>query len=625
MLFKLKDLFPDKNEDTKVEFLRFHETMLLMLHEMTTMRIGAYNALREWNVQTTLRFYLPAPISGIDILPLTLLNASYSRKGEPVLSREEEEKKKMQLLQSFDQVQARETDNKPPFGPDFRLELTELSPTFFQFCSNLCQMEEGIGFSFTDGFVRRALEKLMLLQMELLQSIGQYGALSKSYPWELRKVDFAACLRLLKCTANYARQKEGSVNDLLLHDFYDLMGICKTVLTLKVRRQEEVYLLAWEVIAQLAKDTYRVSPLMEKYHVFELLRDEFTVLYDLPMRGAEAGLDILHFSCTGHTSPYIIRMIPLLREPLLKVARVYAALDEKVRRANWTLTKSAMIYRTTVDSSYLVEDTVQLDIEDFVRTGKPLPSHYLEVKALVDTSKSEVNNSLAQDDISSDAISMTSTNVSFKTTEQPFTSPQKHVLMDTVGLSPIKDPFQSPMKVPANARFTNDKFDMDEWDEDINIESTGKQPGAYSHCGISTCGSLRFPENPQGHGHFNRVTASESLNMSLKLPAVDTDNDVLPITKLSARDKGLRDVVEYRKGKAGFSEVKKFPVHSLKSPQASPLTKKSKNQSTPKHMKESTMMSSSLSKLDIAELGTMQMRSISLQDLPDLILTRPPK
>ena len=69
-------MFPDLNESTRLEYLRFHETICSYLLEMTSVRIGAYSAVQEWNIQPSLCFYLPAPLSGIDLMPIALMNAN---------------------------------------------------------------------------------------------------------------------------------------------------------------------------------------------------------------------------------------------------------------------------------------------------------------------------------------------------------------------------------------------------------------------------------------------------------------------------------------------------------------------------------------------------------------------
>lgn len=291
-------------------------------------------------------------------------------------------------------------------------------------------------------------------------------------------------------------------------------------------------------------------------------------------------LEIIHFSCVGLTSQYIVDSIPRLREPLTKIARIFSSLDDEVRRANWTLTKSAMIYRQSVDPSFLVQGEIDLEIEEFVRTGS------LKKTLAISASPSQKEESLrkAKDEINEDML-----------------SPQKNnkcaAALDGISTEIASDKPASLHQDPA-------------------LTKPPSRPGSYSHCGIASCGSLRFPDMPHDHESFRTLSPEQTLALTLKLPAVDKARQVLPVSQLSAREKGLRDLVEFRKGKEGMAEVVKTSVF------ISPSGKKTNPNHTRGNLNSN---STSVQKRLFQETAKATIQSVSLSELPDLILTRPPK
>jgi len=85
--------------------------------------------------------------------------------------------------------------------------------------------------------------------------------------------------------------------------------------------------------------------------------------------------------------------------------------------------------------------------------------------------------------------------------------------------------------------------------------ATFNNHGSYEACGVSACGSLRFPGSPPGHGHFSSLSSAEVDKQLLRLPLYSptkdiTENDVrnelyiLEVSRLSARDEGFRKMLE---------------------------------------------------------------------------------
>lgn len=607
------------------EFRDIHDHMCEFLVAVTHSKAGSYSAVQEWDIQSALRYYLPPPLSGIDLIPYSALKSTYSKLGELVLHQGGQTSTGFQdFSESLDKFTKRENKVIPQpmtVGFVYRLELMELPASFFNLCSNLCRFEQGIAFCFMEGFLRRALEKATILHYQLRQARSNTASLIRfqalmpihpNFPWEERKVDFSSCLRLIQKTANNTQQRYGASNDLILNELYDVVGMCCDLIAMKIKRNEEILLLAYELLAALARDAFRIYKIFEQYDLFAIVRQEMLALgMIMPQRGAEALLDIVYFSILGLTSEYIVRMIPKLREPLIKVARIYSALDDKVRRTNWTLTKSAMLYKASIDPSYIVEDAVGAEIEEFVRTGTLSNNRDSGKDATLNQRNAETVANGSDDSYSTAGGSIVSSST-MKT--------------DNRSLS-LNDLVWENVAIPTKKK-VHELSDAELLaDEKINIDNTEVKPGTYGYCGVSNCGSLRFPDHPCEHGTFSKISDDHAFDMSLKLPLVVQNGmaeSIMPVSKLSAREKGLIQMLEYRKGKEGLGPLQKIAVTP------SPSFKKSKTEKLRKDVSDAALLDKSVKKdlfkdfSDTRATPTKQIVSISLAEIPDLIMTRPP-
>eukprot|EP00981_Chlorochromonas_danica_P002856 scaffold564_cov172-Ochromonas_danica.AAC.1 len=419
---------PQYRQQLHNEEIHIHDKMCSMLCMVCQHKEAAYTALTEWSIQAALQRYMPPPLSGLPNishggkfksfirssqsstnLNLDLITGDSPRKrgsisssvrvrnrstmetarshdGQSTISSSQMRSQKTQLslqrsptnrtfnLDDLEEDDDNFVDDYLPPHRHYALELLELPASFFELCSCLGAIDSGLSFCMVSGFLRRALDKLMILHYQLVRAKVIYPRqFLQIIKWEDRKYDFAGCFRLMCTMANYHHPQHGSSNELILSSLYNIFEIARDILNLKIKRQEEVILVIYECLASLSKDSFRVSQLIEEYDLLTFIQRELYLLDEFPARGAEAAVNVLHFSCHGLTSAYIIRLIPLLREALSKTSRVYPHLDEAIRRAHWTLTKSAMIYKSTVDSSYHVDEEninqLHVEIERFIRTG----------------------------------------------------------------------------------------------------------------------------------------------------------------------------------------------------------------------------------------------------------------
>lgn len=599
-------------------------------------------------------------------------------------------------------AEEKDNDSKKHVAVHDDVELIDLPSSYFQLCANLCRISDGTTSCFAEGFLRRACDKAMTLYAHLLahrDPVKKTIVSSPSFPWEFRRLDFIACLRVITATANYHHPQFGSSNDLIFSTPYDIVLVCKTLITLKLKRTDELVLVAYECLAALAQDTFRVNQILEFHDVYEDIRQELSVLtYHFPARGVLACIRIIHGSTIGLTSPYLAEMIPKLREPLTKAARIYPQLEEAVRNANWTLTKSAMIYRTTFDASYKVEDAINVEIEEFIRTGTrdniqrylqqsplgsgrstpPTPTPTAPNDAFLTSpvaKKPSTGSSSAVISAAHLILQKSHGNVdnlhpgrledrsSLPNIPQttPFAAPAATAIdSPLVSSSPISKPLQPSLSTntlliskqlfPSSSE--TQLLPIDDTNvlksskkhvsiqpplshkelvaNDIEAELEAKlgpldNPGQYSHCGISSCGSLRIPASMHIHDHgdvyendaddgvnatFRGVSATDMDTMvkQLDLSAVYGD-EVLPISKLSAREPGLLKLVAERKGRAGFTEVQKTLIYP---------------KDLGSHSGEGRHRPTSSQRKTSGNANKPAMVTLNTQDLPELRRTRPP-
>ena len=161
----------------------------LYLFLLRSLRIGAYTAINEWKIIDSLRSLLPPPLTCVGPLGV--------------------------------------------HDPLYRTGLGALPATFFAICGNLCQMELFRPPAITEGFLRRALEKIVL-QTPLLEPpyvLRQWTeGLGRGIPLPRGKAereDITACLKFVSACANYQSPQCGASNDLIFQEEYNIMGILR--------------------------------------------------------------------------------------------------------------------------------------------------------------------------------------------------------------------------------------------------------------------------------------------------------------------------------------------------------------------------------------------------------------
>jgi hypothetical protein len=158
-------------------------------------------------------------------------------------------------------------------------------------------------------------------------------------------------------------------------------------------------------------------------------------------------------------------------------------------------------------------------------------------------------------------------------------------------------------------------------DEGVNEDEGHLWGGHGSHevCGVSSCGSLRLDQS-LSHGSHVDMTEEDHEHELMTLQSKDEES--LAVSKLSAREKDLRDRVQYLKSKEGFLKEQKY--NPMNDPRISKSSHSSRN-------KMGLITSSSLPSIPTSPIASKQVKytvstikALHIDDVPELILTKPP-
>ena len=591
-----------------------------LLQKQTYSREATSIALQEWKVIEALRIYLPSPLSGL--LPEEIATASQmygnmsSSLFDPQAHGEEAEAAHARAKRL---VQIKE----------YKVGLMQLPPSFFVLCANLCFIDEGKSACFSEGFLRRALDKITVLNSKFIRHNLKFMPGGKDEEqWQRISVDLVACLRLVGAAANFSHPRKGSANDLILHELYETISLCKNAICWKLHtqapRDEEIVLVAYEVLAELAQDTYRINKLFEKFDLYHIVAVELSMCEGLPERGARSAVRIIHRSCFGLTSDYIARMIAQLREPLTKVARLFPQLHNLVKETQWTLTKCSMIYRSA--TGVMVEDMLGGEHEDYIRTGnqqvlQDARNSYDEIEQRrrqqyeeeqqqgQQLRESEKERKPQQDrglNVSGEASRLGSFDFSGGAAAASGSAKRATAAAgsrngtggESGGLlmAELRDRLRAEeLAEIESTRGVDIMADLSDKEQQQQQQPQREQDGAlqgprkgtstaptpeeeeagatarhaleqsdagkYIRCGVSSCGSLRLEDDGPLHTHGAMSGLTQAQREQQQLQMTFSDPDVLGVSKLSARGSpGLQQRVQVAKGKAGFAEIQKVSV-----------------------------------------------------------------
>ena len=364
-------------------------------------------------------------------------------------------------------------------------QLNSLPASYFEVIANIAAIEQGKALILSDGYLRRALDKLTVsLQYfqiddankttlpisELLTKRIIHDYKLKSLPSTL-KLDIAACLRVICSCANFCSPRLGNANDLILHNDYSIISLCVLVLhspSETILKDDICVEMALKTFSMLSLDCLRIADEFGTLHVMELVANIMERYKELSEIQTKYCVVTILNVATGLRETPIARLVSTYREQVFRVSRLFPNLSKLVQDTLWAMSRDML---AVIDTKEVAEDSIE----------------YL------------------------------------------------------LKISRDQEEEEKAMK-----------------EKNLQFENPPGRPGTYNFCGPSSCGSLRLPHNDEEHSRYhgeyakspNKADTSDPLNF-IKIPMSEGACD---LSKESARDQSLKDVLLHRKVIYGFAE-----------------------------------------------------------------------
>jgi hypothetical protein len=554
-----------------------------LLTKLTVAYSSASRAHVDWDLMSSLQAHLPQPNS-FGQSSLSRLDDTNPRPASPTSS------------------------SAKSSALDLSIALNEKLPTsMFQLLANMCQLDEARARCLSDGFFRRSIEKLLSLKSELITVPSLALTDQAKLKHQPRKILRSASesrrsavviLKLVNCMAHFHRAEVGNANDIIFARSYHLIGFCQDILKANLSsdsivtnqqssplkdpvsssspnthiREDELIVQLVRTISILSKDVAMFAPICEDLDLLRMVIDELKYASEYPLIVMDYYVDLVRNIASGPRSPYLNSKIQGTRSPLLKLIQIYPELEEKIRECNW---KVADVSR---GSGARFRD-ILISEEDML------------IKAV--TQNHPAANGLNESRSSSTTISS----------------------LESQGLD-VKS--------------------------DRNVCRARSLTGKYCDCGLTSCGSLRLDDNTlscteigktASHGNALKISPEQTKLLMTSLPLSSYEQGVCEISRLSARDKDLQVFIEHRKIGYGYKkdphplEFDNIIQASFQSRSKNKKPKKSSSLSSVSNQLVTTSPSRKDILLEPIDQATL-MKSIaviSVEDLPELARTRPPR
>lgn len=407
----------------------------------------------------------------------------------------------------------------------FETGMGMLSEYYYDVLANLCIINQGRTSVLQDGFLRRALEtiRILLPSLETESDHKENAYLRKCGvavpPPKKERLVAAACFRLCARIANFSLPNAGSSNDILLHESYALVPMCSQVLHSKeCYRQDVLFEACLDLISQLALDATRTTLLFKINDIAACIEHELSRVSELSLNGARYCVNYVLNIAMGmrRANMRIKQLLPNVREGLIRTSRFHPQLSQVVADAMYVSCKDPEI--TSKDVRAASESDFKDPAEELSEADRALVEAY----------------------------------------------PSDKVLNELVYLAAKEERMQS-MTRQLNSRATST-------DNDLNVTNMIPTVGSLDVCGISSCGSLKDPPHPY-HGvdtqmpfslvplsmaspilktHSNKPGMLDLTKIASNAPALQSRPDIMDISRESAREKELQELIYERKVHNGF-------------------------------------------------------------------------
>ena len=269
-------------------------------------------AITEWNIFTSLRENLPAPVSRLD----------------------------PDIIDT----------------PEFKYGLGLLPASYFRLVSALCLYDPGKRLALNEGILKRALEVVTVLTHHRLRCANNGRLPERRVVIEgsdLSAIDtpepdngttyadkMDACLRLVACLGTFSAPGTHSANDLILLPQFGLVNNCQLILSEKLYNKKDcIVTAALCVFASLARDSRNVcdeGQIFQELDVLGTLNAYLQQAGNLDDAAVQACLSAVQHVISVPTN-YVTKCLQKLVSPLTRVNRIKPAFNKQVLDIVWAI------------------------------------------------------------------------------------------------------------------------------------------------------------------------------------------------------------------------------------------------------------------------------------------------
>eukprot|EP00605_Chrysophyceae_sp_TOSAG23-4_P001687 GSChrysophyteH1.ASY1.ANO1.1853.1 assembled CDS len=252
--------------------------------------------------------------------------------------------------------------------PRYREGLGRLPASFFDLASALCVGDAGKLLALNEGFLRRALENIVLLMPHrekgkdahkkaagptvLTHCISQRSV--NTHPIEQAKQEIAdniedavfyarkiaACMTLVAELGTFSSMAAGSANDLILHPNYAIVKNCQLVLDDGMYgKGHAIVTAALRVLGNLARDCHRVCGggcVFEKYDILGTIRYYLHYAAELEEKAISDAVHAVRNIVPVNTD-YVTKRLKEIVLPLTRVNRLRPSFNQVILDTTWAV------------------------------------------------------------------------------------------------------------------------------------------------------------------------------------------------------------------------------------------------------------------------------------------------
>jgi hypothetical protein len=224
---------------------------------------------------------------------------------------------------------------------------THLKSSFFHLLANLCGSDLGVTNAVTRGFLRIALEKLLLLFNDYSSDVDSWRdakrlgrVVSASDPL---RMDITACLKVINKCANFHHAATGNANELIFTERYQVIHFCgKIIRAEECPRNDATFMEAVRTLSVLSRDKASSIVALCNADVLRIARRDLTQCQGMHKDTVLDYILLVYSMASGLRIVNLGHQLLTLREPLFAAARHYPEFSTYVRDATWAIMESKL-------------------------------------------------------------------------------------------------------------------------------------------------------------------------------------------------------------------------------------------------------------------------------------------